>query len=118
MENKNKGEKNMNRWKLRLVALIFIFVFASTFIGAKFVFAELEPDENGIIKVTEENVYTETKYFYNQNPFGIIGGFHLVGFNSVTTHSHTNGNILTSTLRYRDNFGTKGLEEIMFRCRN
>ncbi len=114
MENKNKGEKNMNRWKLRLVALIFIFVFASTFIGAKFVFAELEPDENGIIKVTEENVYTETKYFYNQNPFGIIGGFHLVGFNSVTTHSHTNGNILTNTLRYRDNFGTKGLEEISY----
>ena len=113
-KNKNKGEKNMNRWKLRLVALIFIFVLASVFIDAKFVFAELEPDENGIIKVTEENIYTRTKYFDNNNPFGIIGGFHLVGFNSVKTKVHTNGNILTNKLIYEANFGTKGLEEISY----
>ena len=88
----------MSKCKLTSVALMFIFVFfvlASVFIDVRFVFAELEPNENGIIKVTEANIYSETKYFYDQNPFGIIGGFHLVGFNSVTTHSHTNGNILT-----------------------
>ena len=107
----------MSKCKLTSVALMFIFVFfvlASVFIDVRFVFAELEPNENGIIKVTEANIYSETKYFYDQNPFGIIGGFHLVGFNSVTTHSHTNGNILTNLLIYRDNFGTKGFEEISY----
>ena len=39
---------------------------------------------------------------YNQ-PLGIAGNFHLVGFSSVTTSAHTNGNILTDTLRYQSN---------------
>lgn len=52
--------------------------------------------------------------FYVTNPLGIAGNFHLVGFSSVTTTAHTNGNILTDTLRYQNNFGTKGVEEVSY----
>lgn len=50
--------------------------------------------------------------FHTTNPLGIAGNFHLVGFSSVTTSAHTNGNILTDTLRYQSNFGTNGVEEV------
>lgn len=52
--------------------------------------------------------------FYVTNPLGIAGNFHLVGFSSVTTSAHTNGNILTDTLRYQNNFGTKGVAEVSY----
>lgn len=52
--------------------------------------------------------------FYVTNPLGIAGNFHLVGFSSVTTTAHTNGNILTNTLRYQNNFGTKGVAEVSY----
>lgn len=52
--------------------------------------------------------------FYVTNPLGIAGNFHLVGFSSVTTSAHTNGNILTNTLRYQNNFGTKGVAEVSY----
>lgn len=52
--------------------------------------------------------------FHTTNPLGIAGNFHLVGFSSVTTSAHTNGNILTDTLRYQSNFGTKGVEEVSY----
>lgn len=52
--------------------------------------------------------------FYVTNPLGIAGNFHLVGFSSVTTTAHTNGNILTDTLYYRSNFGTKGVAEVSY----
>ena len=37
-----------------------------------------------------------------------------MGFSSVTTSAHTNGNILTDTLRYQSNFGTNGVEEVSY----
>ena len=52
--------------------------------------------------------------FYVTNPLGIAGNFHLVGFSSVTTGTHTNGNILTDTLRYQSNFGTNGVKEVSY----
>ena len=52
--------------------------------------------------------------FHTTNPLGIAGNFHLVGFSSVTTSAHTNGNILTDTLRYQNNFGTKGVAEVSY----
>ena len=52
--------------------------------------------------------------FHTTNPLGIAGNFHLVGFSSVTTSAHTNGNILTDTLRYQSNFGTNGVEEVSY----
>ena len=52
--------------------------------------------------------------FHTTNPLGIAGNFHLVGFSSVTTTAHTNGNILTDTLRYQNNFGTKGVKEVSY----
>ena len=52
--------------------------------------------------------------FHTTNPLGIAGNFHLVGFSSVTTSAHTNGNILTDTLRYQSNFGTSGVEEVSY----
>ncbi|SFE55681.1 SpaA isopeptide-forming pilin-related protein [Peptostreptococcus sp. D1] len=63
--------------------------------------------------VTPDTVYEKTHY-YTQNPLGIIGGFHLVGFNSVETKAHTNGNILTDTLKYISNFGTSNLPEVSY----
>lgn len=63
--------------------------------------------------VTPDTVYEKTHY-YKQNPLGIIGGFHLVGFNSVETRAHTNGNILTDTLKYISNFGTNNLPEVSY----
>ena len=52
--------------------------------------------------------------FYVTNPLGIAGNFHLVGFSSVTTSAHTNGNILTDTLRYQNNFGTNDVKEVSY----
>ena len=52
--------------------------------------------------------------FHTTNPLGIAGNFHLVGFSSVTTSAHTNGNILTDTLRYQSSFGTNGVEEVSY----
>lgn len=52
--------------------------------------------------------------FYVPNPLGTAGNFHLVGFFSVTTGTHTNGNILTDTLRYQSNFGTNGVKEVSY----
>lgn len=56
--------------------------------------------------------------FHTTNPLGIAGNFHLVGFSSVTTSAHTNGNILTDTLRYQNNFGTKGVAEVSYIQKN
>lgn len=63
---------------------------------------------NGVTPVNDGNIYEETE-FYRENPLGIIGGFHLVGFESVETRAHTNGNILTDKLKYQSNFGTNNL---------
>ena len=63
--------------------------------------------------VTEENIMTKTR-FYVYNPLRIAGNFHLIGFNSVETKAHVNGNILTNTLNYHSNFGTHDVEEVSY----
>ncbi len=65
------------------------------------------------IPVTEANLLTKTE-FYRENPLGIAGNFHLVGFNSVENKTHVNGNILTKTLKYGSNFGTNGVKEVSY----
>ena len=46
------------------------------------------------------------KYFNRNSPIGTAGSFHLVGFDTVTLSSHTNGNILAKNLYAGENFGT------------
>ena len=41
---------------------------------------------------------------------GAANNFHIVGFTSVTTGTHTNGNIATPTLYYNSNFGTNNMD--------
>lgn len=73
-----------------------------------------EKDGRGLtIPITNNNTYEKTKY-YKESPLGIIGGFHLVGFTSIKTQAHTNGNILTDELEYISNFGTTGLDEVSY----
>ena len=102
-------------------------LLALAIVRAKFIFAESaqrsnenrvvrlnsDPNEFGIVSVTDKNVYREIKY-YRKNPFGIIGGFYLVGFNSVKTDVYTNRNVLTKLLNYGFNFGTNSLKEISY----
>lgn len=65
----------------------------------------------GQVLVSSENTYEKTKYYDPNNPLGIIGGFHIVGFGKVTTQAHTNGNILANELEYISNFGTNGIDK-------
>lgn len=41
---------------------------------------------------------------------GAANNFHIVGFTSVTTGTHTNGNIATPILYYNSNFGTNNMD--------
>ena len=41
---------------------------------------------------------------------GAANNFHIVGFTSVTTGTHTNGNIATPILYYKSNFGTNNMD--------
>lgn len=44
---------------------------------------------------------------YNTSgPLGLASNFHIVGFSSVNNTAHTNGNIVTNSLSYGNNFGT------------
>ena len=44
---------------------------------------------------------------YNTSgPLGLASNFHIVGFSSVNNTAHTNGNIVTNSLSYVNNFGT------------
>ncbi|WP_314795310.1 Cna B-type domain-containing protein, partial [Eggerthia catenaformis] len=99
------------RWFRMLLAAIF--VFSALFQSFSMLVNAQGLDDEVCGKITENNTYEKTKY-YKKNPLGIIGGFHLVGFNSVETKVHTNGNILTDTLKYRSNFGTNGLDEVSY----
>ena len=51
--------------------------------------------------------------YYNANsPLGTAGSFHVVGFDTVSLHSHTNGNILAKTLRANGQaFGTNNYND-------
>lgn len=89
-----------NRKQVILKTLAAVMTF-STFLTSA------HAEEAVVTKVTEENTFEKTS-FYQSNPLGIAGNFHLVGFNSVSTNAHTNGNILTKTLYYGSNFGTNG----------
>lgn len=45
--------------------------------------------------------------FYNEDsPLGTAGSFHVVGFDTVTLRTHTNGNVLAKNLYAGANFGT------------
>lgn len=70
------------------------------------VIAKMMSEYGGVIPVVPDTVFEKTDY-YSNNTLGIAGNFHLVGFSSVETQTHTNGNILTRLLKYRSNFGTK-----------
>ena len=74
---------------------------------------DLNTVEDTVVPVSAENTYEKTR-FYKNSPLGIAGGFHLVGFHSVETLAHTNGNILTELLIYRSNFGTRDLKEVSY----
>ncbi|MGX7069551.1 Cna B-type domain-containing protein [Gemella bergeri] len=101
----------MKKTKVFLSFCLSIVLLFSSFIGnIKQINANTD---NGVTPVTADKVYQKTKY-YKEGPLGIMGGFHLVGFNSVETKAHTNGNILTDTLKYQSNFGTNGIEEVSY----
>ena len=68
---------------------------------------------DNVTPVTENNSFVKTEFF-KENPLGIAGNFHLVGFNSVETKAHVNGNILTKLLKYKSNFGTTGVKEVSY----
>ena len=70
-------------------------------------------ESNGVTLVDESNVYQQTK-FYQDSLFGVAGGFHLVGLNSVKNNVHINGNILTDKLIYGSDFGTSGVAEATY----
>ena len=102
-------KKRKKRFPLYLIAVMVLSMISPHELPGMQVHAE----SNGVTPVTRANTYEKTG-FYRENPFGIMGGFHLVGFNSVETKAHTNGNILTNLLKYRSNFGTSNLEEVSY----
>ena len=86
-----------------MLGLLVCFVFSAS--------AASTDDESPCNQITQ---IFKVSDLYKPNPLGIAGNFHLVGFSSVTTTAHTNGNILTDTLRYQNNFGTKGVDEVSY----
>ncbi|MBQ5334990.1 MAG: Cna B-type domain-containing protein, partial [Oscillospiraceae bacterium] len=53
--------------------------------------------------------YTATP-FYQDNPLGIPGNFHLFGFHSVTTRNHVNGNFATPVY-HKGNLASQGINQ-------
>ena len=90
-----------------MLGLLVCFVFSAS--------AASTDDESPCNQITQ---IFKVSDLYKPNPLGIAGNFHLVGFSSVTTTAHTNGNILTDTLHYKANFGTKGLDGEVSYIRN
>ena len=86
-----------------MLGLLVCFVFSAS--------AASTDDESPCNQITQ---IFKVSDLYKPNPLGIAGNFHLVGFSSVTTTAHTNGNILTDTLHYQNNFGTKGVKEVSY----
>ncbi|WP_146913829.1 collagen-binding domain-containing protein, partial [Halolactibacillus halophilus] len=72
-----------------------------------------EKDENGVILVDETNTYKNTE-FYKEHLFGIAGGFHLVGLDTVEKKAHIHGNILANYFNNGGNFGTEELTEVSY----
>lgn len=86
-----------------MLGLLVCFVFSAS--------AASTDDESPCNQITQ---IFKVSDLYKPNPLGIAGNFHLVGFSSVTTTAHTNGNILTDTLRYQNNFGTNDVKEVSY----
>ncbi|MGO3264929.1 MAG: collagen-binding domain-containing protein, partial [Lactococcus lactis] len=59
------------------------------------------------------NTYEETE-FYKDSLFGIAGGFHLVGLDTVDKKAHINGNILANNFINGGDFGTRDLKEVSY----
>ena len=70
-------------------------------------------NENGVILVDINNTYEETE-FYKDSLFGIAGGFHLVGLDTVDKKAHINGNILANNFINGGDFGTRDLKEVSY----
>src|SRR5690625_1948452 len=69
--------------------------------------------ETGVIKVDSSNVYEKTD-FYKESLFGIAGGFHLVGLDTVDKKAHIHGNILANNFINGGDFGTNNLKEVSY----
>jgi len=74
---------------------------------------EPKKTKEDIVLVNADNIYENTGYYKN-SVLGAAGGFNLVGFNSVEGTTNINGNILTNTLKYNADFGTKGVNEVTY----
>ena len=69
-----------------------------------------EPDEEITTKKGITYIAVGPNHQYGlTGPLGLVSNFHAVGFSKVTNGAHTNGNILTKKLNYKNNFGTNGL---------
>ncbi len=54
-------------------------------------------------------------YVNDANTLGVAGNFHIVAFETATTGSHVNGNILANKILAYNNFGTNGsIDEITY----
>src|SRR3712207_5663409 len=94
-----KVEKKYSEIELEPLVDAELFKNASVFRRAG---AQVSNPVPGVKYVDGNSIYEKTEYYEKSknSPLGIIGGFHLVGFNSVHTKVHTNGNILTDKLKY------------------
>ena len=69
-----------------------------------------EPDEEITTKKGITYIAVGPNHQYGlTGPLGLVSNFHAIGFSKVTNGAHTNGNILTKKLNYKNNFGTNGL---------
>ena len=73
----------------------------------------LSHSNNGVILVDRNNTYEKTE-FYKDSLFGIAGGFHLVGLDTVDRKTHINGNILANNFINGGDFGTSDLKEVSY----
>ncbi|SEJ06395.1 choice-of-anchor A domain-containing protein, partial [Alkalibacterium gilvum] len=70
----------------------------------------------GVIPINRENTYENTDFYKNSKDslFGIAGGFHLVGLDTVDRKAHVHGNILANNFINGGNFGTGDLKEVSY----
>ena len=93
---------------------ISIFLIMAQLLSMTILFAsENTRTKDNIILINTDNIYEKTAYYKN-NVLGPAGSFNLVGFNSIEGTTNVGGNILTNTLKYNADFGTKGVEEVSY----
>src|SRR5690625_1946567 len=83
------------------------------FFSQLFIIAPVSKEETGVTKVDSTNVYESTE-FYKDSLFGIAGGFHLVGLDTVDKKAHIHGNILAKNFINGGDFGTRDLKEVSY----